>query len=105
MTAEQILPRLEAWKARHEALSSACYQLEALTGAAPDCRLLAPVHALWNAYTEAVSGLIGDQLGRLNWYAVQCEMGAMPRTTRLADGREIIVYTLVDLVTVIIGDQ
>jgi hypothetical protein len=102
---KQIIARLEDWKAKCEATTAALDELNDLTGAMPDCRLLAPVHALWDAYTNAVSELIGDRGDWLGWYMYDCDMGAVPRTTQLTNDRIITVSTLADLAKVIIDGQ
>ena len=102
MNDEQMIARLEEWRAKYEAMTEACDELSALTGAMPDCRLLAPVHALLDAYTAAVAELIGDDGDWLGWYAFECDMGARPKSAWLTDGREITVGTLAELVTVIL---
>ena len=101
MTDEQIFARLGAWRAKYEAMNAACDELSVLTGALPDCRLLAPVHELLDAYTNAVAELIGDTGDWLGWYAFECDMGCRPKAARLTNGREITVNTLADLVTLI----
>ena len=105
MTDEQTIARLEVWQAKCEALTAACDELNDLTGAMPDCRLLAPVHAVWDAYTDAVAELIGDTGDWLGWYAFECDMGARPKAVWLTDGSEITVSTLADLVTVILDGE
>ena len=101
MTDEQMIARLEVWQAKFEAMTAVCNELGDLTGAMPDCRLLLAVHAVWDAYTNAVAELVGDDGDWLGWYAFECDMGARPRAAWLTDGGEITVSTLADLAMVI----
>ena len=58
MEQKQIEERLKRWKRLHNDLMTAYDDLNRLTGAMPDCKLMRPVFEVWAAYTEAVGKLI-----------------------------------------------
>ena len=101
MTIDQIVTRLEAWATRQRLLQAQMRQLQALTGAMPDCALLKPVYDVWGAYTVAVSELVGDTNEWLSWFEFECEMGARPMTVTSLVGKTITVRTLRQLARVI----
>lgn len=72
-----------------------------LTGANPDCPLWAPVFDAWDAYTVAVSEIVGDRDEWLNWYEMECRMGETPKEATSASGMTIRVRTLHQLARVI----
>ena len=103
MELSQIEKRLKQWKSMHDGFIGAYTTMHKLTGAMPDCELLSPAFDLWDAYTVAVSELVGDYGDWLHWYEFECGLGETPRMVVLTDGREIKVKTLRDLANVIVG--
>lgn len=103
MSIDQIVKRLEAWKKRQEELTAQYNALHALTGAMPDSALLRPVFDVWDAYTVAVSELVGDKDEWLQWYELECDMGRKPKeVTNLGGDVTIRVRTLRQLARVIV---
>lgn len=76
MKTTEIVSHLEAWVAHHRAIEEVYQSLHKMTGAMPDCALLAPVYRLLDAYTEAISDVVGDKEEWLSWYAWDNDMGA-----------------------------
>jgi hypothetical protein len=93
--------RLKDWQILQKGLTAAYGDLNALTGAMPDCPLLNPVFALWAAYTESISELVGDHEQWLEWYEYECKMGKNPKWVKISDGREFAVKSLKQLLMVI----
>lgn len=105
MEIEEINERLKHWKRRHNELMDAYGDLNKLTSAMPDCKLLRPVFDVWTAYTVAISELIGDRNEWLQWYEFECDMGNRPKTVVFVNGRELEVKTLRHLARVIADDS
>lgn len=101
MDAEQITKLLKCWKRRHAELMAVYNAMGKLTGADRYSTLFTPIFDLWNDYTVAMSELIGDKAGWLQWYEIECDMGRAPMMVVLRDGREIKVKTLRQLATLI----
>ena len=101
MELEQIEERLRHWKRRHAELEMAFGDFNALTGALPDCKLMAPIFDVWTAYTVAVSELVGDKAEWLQWYQYECKMGKRPMVVMFENGKELNVRTLRHLARVI----
>lgn len=100
MSIDEIVKRLDVWQKRHAALCQQTQALAKLTGAMPDCELMLPVLDVWNAYTSALSELIGDDDGWLEWYQFEGDMGRKPMGVSLG-GKTINVRTLRHLARVI----
>lgn len=100
MSIDEIVKRLQAWADRQRKLQAQYEALRALTGADPDCALLAPVWSVWSAYTVAVSELVGDKEEWLQWYETECDMGRKPKEVVSWGGRTIKVRTLRQLARV-----
>jgi hypothetical protein len=98
---DEIVRRLQAWANRQRKMQAQCKALRALTGADPDCALLAPFFSVWSAYTVAVSELIGDKEEWLQWYETECDMGRKPMEVVSLGGRTVKVRTLRQLARVI----
>ena len=103
MTEPEIIARLTEWQCRHEKFSAAYRAFADLTGAAPESAFMGQILALWDAYTKAVSEIVGD-LSReswLDWYAYECDMGKSPKDVEFQDGRQTVIATLADLAKLI----
>ena len=101
MPTDEIVTRLEAWADRGRKLHAQCDALHALTGTDYDSALLAPVWAVWSAYTVAVSELVGDKSEWLQWYEMECGMGRKPKQVTTLSGKTIKVRTVRQLARVI----
>ena len=97
-TAEQILPHLQEWAKLREDLNTQLTAFEGLTNALPDCPLLAPVHAVWDAYSKLLSEKLGDELQWLGYYEYDCEMGKAPREVSMSyPAGQVVRIMLTDL--------
>lgn len=105
MTAAEIVKRLEPWAARHKAMMWQYKLFRETTGAMPDCNLWRPIFDLWTAYTVAVSEIVGDKDEWLQWYELECDMGARPKEVESLSGIKIRVRTLHQLARVIMWGQ
>ena len=94
MSIDEIVRRLEPWKKRHDALMEQCDAMQKLTGATPDCELLHPIFDVWDAYTIAVSEIVGDTNEWLHWYQLECDMGCKPMEVKSDTGTTFRVRTL-----------
>lgn len=101
MNIDEIVRRLEWWKKRHTELEAQYQGFKALTDVSPDCPLFNMVFKLWDAYTVAVSEIIGDKDEWLNWYEMECDMGKNTKEVKLPNGKLIKVKTLRQLARVI----
>lgn len=100
MELKHIEERLRHWKQLHTGLFAAYGDLNKLTGAMTDSKLMSPVFAIWEAYTAAVSELIGDEAEWLQWYELECDMGKRPKSVVLSNC-ELEVKTLRHLAKII----
>lgn len=101
MQIDQILRKLEWWKKRHESLEAQYQSFRSLTDATPECPLFDMVFKLWDAYTVAISEIIGDKYEWLQYYELECDMGKKPKEVTLPNGKKIRVKTLRQLARVI----
>lgn len=76
MTPAQMLPLLQAWKARHAELHKQMTALASLTGNSYDTPFCTAIWETWNAYTATLARLIGDTGGWLVWFEEENAMGA-----------------------------
>lgn len=78
MNQPEILKHLEEWALHIKATSA---QIEALHAAVGTCDgpLIEAIWRLQDAYTDAVSALVGDQCEWLNYFRNECAMGAKPQ--------------------------
>lgn len=100
MNTDEIVSRLEAWKKHKEIVESQYQAFKALTDVSPECPLFDMVFRLWDAYTVAVSEIVGDKDALLNWYEMECDMGKNPMGVFL-HGKKVKVKTLRKLAQVI----
>ena len=102
MTVDEIVKRLEPWRDRYDELSEQLSILEKLTGADPaGSPLFEAIWSVWEAYTDAMSELVGDKNEFLEWYQQECAMGGRPRKTSSFTGKKIVVSTLQQLAEVL----
>ncbi len=94
MNIDEIVQKLEPWKARHDALMAQYDALKALAGTPPDCALWAAIFDVWSAYTQAVSEQVGDDGEWLQWYELECDMGRKPMDAKSDTGVTLRVRTL-----------
>jgi hypothetical protein len=104
MSLDEIKAKLAEWQSLQKPFAAAYEAFEKLTGADPDCELLSPMFALWEAYTAATAELIGDAGEWLEWYEYQCHMGERPSAVTFPDGREMTIETLDDLAELIMDE-
>lgn len=97
----QIIPKLEAWAFHVKRVNAIYTAMEAVTGSIPDAPIWEAVWGMENAYTDAVSDLVGDEFEWLSYYHLVCEMGKKPREVKLPSGKTITIKTLRDLARVI----
>lgn len=100
MELKHIEERLRHWKRLHSDLMTVYGDMNTLTGAMTDSKLMSPVFAIWEAYTAAVSELIGDEAEWLQWYELECDMGKRPKSVVLSNC-ELEVKTLRHLAKII----
>jgi len=93
--------RLEQWKRKYEEFTEVYDAFNKLTGIMPECELMAPIFAIWEAYTESVAELVGDNYEWLKWYEYECDMGKEPKEAFLSDGKWAYVKTIEDLAILI----
>lgn len=75
MNKAQIEKTLTEWKKLHLEMEAALEPLYDLTGAAPDSPLLNAFYAIKSAHTDAVSAMVGDMGGWLDWFELENKMG------------------------------
>lgn len=97
----EIVVHLQEWKKRHDDMEEQLEKLRLLTGAMPDCDLLAPIYRVWDSYTAALGLIVGDKDQWMDWYRFECDMGAKPMGVRLSGGREMTVETIEHLAAVL----
>ena len=104
MTPAQMLPLLQAWKARHAELHKQIQALARLTGGTGDGPLHVAVRSTWDAYTATLASLIEDNGEWLVWFEDENDMGAKGLEV-CSFTRTIKVRTLRQLATVIAGSR
>ena len=104
MTPAQMLPLLQAWKARHAELHKQMQALASLTGNTYDTPFCTAIWETWNAYTATLARLIGDTGEWLAWFEDENDMGAKGLEV-CSFTRTIKVRTLRQLATVIAGSR
>ena len=92
---------LQAWAERQKALRQQTEALLAVVGGDLESPLMRAVYDVWKGYSDAVSREIGDKCTWLEWFELECDMGARPKTVRFVDGTELEVANLADLAFVI----
>lgn len=101
MTREEILTQVKAWAAAMGKTDAQLQALGKLTGFAPEAPLPDAVGRLMEAYTAAVSEVLGDETKWLDWFWLECDMGKRPLPALVCHHGEIVVGTLEDLARVI----
>ena len=74
--------------------------LDALMGSEPEAPLPLAVNRLMEAYTDQVSAHLGDSRQWLEWYWLECDLGAKPKVAGPHDDMRRIA-TIEDLAWVI----
>ena len=100
MPIKKIILRLEYWQGRVEKLEMQLEAFRAMTGATVESDFAASIYSVMDAYTVAVSELIGDEDEWLNWYQYECDMGRSPKSFS-RNKKKITVRTLNQLARVI----
>lgn len=85
----------------HDNLIGAYKAMQEMTGTATECKLISPAFDLWDAYTTAVSRLVGDKDEWLQWFELDCDFGKSPKVCTFASGKTLKVKTLKQLARVI----
>jgi hypothetical protein len=101
MKPAEMLPLLQEWAKRHEALRAQMDALQAALGNAVDGPLGIAVWNVADAYTNTLSALIGDRLLWLDWYATQNDMGRAGLTISVSGSRARKVRNLRQLARVV----
>jgi|GEM_PF-5356939 len=74
----RILSHLTAWALLQKQKSNLEDSLHALFGTDHESQALLTINRLWDAHTQAVGQLVGDEEGWLNYYEYDCAMGKQP---------------------------
>lgn len=104
MTKEEKLARLNRWVNAFHAVDTQMNALEAVVGPLVESTLFDAVWNTFQAYTDAVSKLVGDECGWLDWYSCENDMGkkglgASPD----ADTEPIVVDSTEKLLRMVMG--
>lgn len=93
MNSAEKLQLLQEWDAYTSKVTEQLDGFLALTGAMPDCALLAPVYDLKEAYTREISRRLNDGAEWLQYFECDCERGKAPKevTWTSSDGRSVSV--------------
>lgn len=106
LSKEQVIEHLHRWVQLREAFDAKLDVFFDLTGAMPDCDLLAPVYAVANAYTELVASTVSDRDEWLLYYQYECEMGRKPKRVTWTDihgAHDVLLDSIEKLYAVITG--
>lgn len=101
MTPAEMLPLLEKWQDIILAAETDIEHVLPPLGLTPESPLYTIPWNLMDAYTEAVSALVGDQDEWLAWYWADNEMGAKKREATV-NGKFRKIRNLRDLARVIV---
>ena len=100
-TVEEILPHLETWARICVEADAQIDALVSLTGASPESKLVSAWCKLHEAYTDAVSEIVGDCDKWLSWHYYDNEMGA--RNFEIHANEKVMkITTLADLARAIV---
>lgn len=102
LTPSEVHVQLSQWSALGRALNRQFEAFHCLTGAGVESPMWDPVFRLWEAHTESVASIVGDQSGWLSWFDLENEMGARGHEVEV-NGEKRAVKTLSDLVWVLTG--
>jgi len=109
MTIPEMLPKLEAWCATMREMEKQYDALRALMGIEPDCPLSLAIMELQAVATTATAAAVGDRSGWLDYYWLECNMGAGMLSGRHGSatigGKEYRIRTLKQLARVIVADN
>lgn len=72
---EEVLTILKEWEKMQSAIDKSYNQYYKITNSPPDSPLWQPVHNISGAYTAAISKVVGDAEGWLDWYDQDNDMG------------------------------
>ena len=102
MNKKEIVELLSIWQSRYFELDKQLTALRNITKGDTESPLELAIWLTWDAYTTALSQLVGDTGGWLDYYNWECNMGKTPLKVILSDDEdEITLLTLNQLATVI----
>lgn len=107
MNSDEKLQLLQEWDAYTSKLMVQLEAFQNLTGAMPDCELLAPIYDLKEAYTREISRRLEDGAEWLQYFEYDCERGKSPKevtwTASNGDPVSVTVCSLETLLQVLEG--
>lgn len=106
MTAAEMLPLLQTWKAEHARVTAAYAPLERALQLHPENPIHEAMWTLFDTYTETLSKLLEDECEFLAWFSGDNEMGAAGYRASPGNGHERrAVHTLEDLAQLIVESR
>lgn len=106
MTAAEMLPLLQQWKAQSDQLTAAYEPLRRALRLDPENAIHEAMWTLFDVYTETLSKMMGDEGEFLAWFAGDNDMGAAGYRACPGNGYERrAVHTLKDLAQLIVESR
>lgn len=102
-TTALFCPLVEAWKRHGEELHRVQKLLSDVTGSCPDSLLNATTWGMFAGYTKALSSMMGDEDGWLEWFAWECDFGKNAKEMQFSDGEKLMVVGVEDLLDAIMS--
>jgi hypothetical protein len=110
MTQKEATELIQPWIDHGKALEAQFKALEAIVGNMLDSPLWDAVWSGYDAYTNALSLIMGDDgIGNgetwLAWFQVECDFGLKPREMIFPNGERLLVFGASDLAAAIMTDD
>lgn len=105
MTREQKMALLKTWQERMQACESVTVDLIALTGAAPESRLIDAIYSVMGLATRQASDLLGCSDNLLSAWWLDHQFGLSPMQAGRVGEPVRTICTFDDLVALIFDDE
>ena len=70
----------------------------------PESPFKSAMWGMFDAYTQTLAEILGDQDGWLEWFAWECDFGKAPKEMQFSDGETLLVVGVSDLLSAIRTD-
>lgn len=91
MTRDEKLEWLDRWASGYQVFQAKVDNIEAVFGPLRECTFFDAIWNVFQAYTDAVSVIVGDEEGWLDWYACENDMGASGLKARIGPDTEPVI--------------
>ena len=92
---------LAEWKKSGERLNAILDDFNRLVSGSPESPLHDAIWTVYDRYTKALSRIVGDKEEWLGWFRHECDFGRKTMVMSFADGEELMVVGISDLIAAI----